>query len=117
MTCASFISEVRVELTVAASFLMESSETVVTGSTVRSEKRAPTKAGREVDPFMASSAVASASTVIPASLSEAVVALPSTVRVTFVASAREVTAAMTWSRVMPSTAVPATVVPGSTRPE
>ena len=31
MTCASFISEVRVELTVAASFLMESSLTVVTG--------------------------------------------------------------------------------------
>ncbi len=32
MTWASFISEVRVEFTVAVSFLMESSLTVVTGS-------------------------------------------------------------------------------------
>ena len=96
---------------------MESSLTVVTGSTERAENIARTKAGREVEPFIASSAVASASTVMPASLSEAVVAIPSTVRVTFVASAREVTDAMTWSRVIPSTAVPATVVPGRTRPE
>ena len=117
MTCASFISEVRVEFAVAASFLIESSETVVTGSTVRLVKSAPTKENREVEPFMASSAVASASREMPASLSEAVVAFPSTMRVTLVASARAVTVETTWSRVMPSTEVPATVVPGSARPE
>ena len=117
MTWASFISEVRVEFTVAVSFLMESSLTVVTGSRARREKRAPMKDGKEVESFMASLAVASASTEIPASLSETVVVFPSTVRETLAASARAVTAEMTWSRLMPSTEIPATVVPGRTRPE
>ena len=116
-TAASFISEVRVEFAVAASFLMDSSLTVTTGSTSRSEKRALTNAGRDVEPFIAASAVSSASTVMPASLSEASVVLPSTVSVTVAASARSLTAAITWSRVMPATGVPATVVPGRARPE
>ena len=117
ITEASFISEVRVEFAVAASFLMDSSLTVRTGSTSRLEKMALTNAGRDVEPFMAASAVSSTSTVTPASLSEASVVLPSTVSVTVAASARSLTAAITWSRVMPATGVPATVVPGRARPE
>ena len=117
MTEASFISEVRVEFALAASFLIDSSLTVTTGSMSRSENRALTKAGKDVEPFIAASAVSSASTEIPASLSEASVVLPSTVRVTLVASARWFTAETTWSRVMPATEVPATLVPGRARPE
>ena len=66
---------------------------------------------------MAASAVASASMEMPASLSDAVVSLPSTVIVTVVASARWLVEATTWSRVIPATEVPAIEVPGRTRPE
>ena len=116
-TWAFFISVASVELTFAASSATESSLVVVTGAMSVEENRAPSFVMRDVESGTASLAVASASTLTPASVREAVVACPSAVMVTVAASARERTRSTTSARVMPATEVPATDVWGSAREE
>ncbi len=94
---------------------MDSSLTVTTGSALRSEKGALTS-GKGRGPLHGGVGGLVGLDRDTCFVDEGLSGLAFDGGVTVAASARSLTAAITWSRVMPATGVPATVVPGRARP-